>query len=490
VTETAAQPWLRLDPRMLLVHPIREVVRFLPVLVGILVAGGASGAGAWGALGVGIPVGLGMVRYLTTSYRISDARVELRRGLVQRHTLSTPTDRVRTVDLTATVAHRVLGLATVVIGTGSVATDADDRIELDGLPREAAAALRAQLLQSGTTAPGPAADASAPPAAAAVPVARFEPRWLWYAPFTGAGLVAAGALIGALTQVTETFDLRIDLTEDDLAAVTGLLVAGAVAAVAGFVVLLTVVGYLVVNGGFTLTREDRAWHIRRGLLTTRETSIDETRVAGVSRGEPAALRLARGARLSAIVTGLARSGEGGATLVPPAPRDTVAAAAAAVLGTAAPMTAPLRAHGPAATRRRYIRALLGSAPFALLPVGAVAAGAPAGLLVAAMVPVAAALALASDRARSLGHGLVDGFVIARSGSLQRHRAALATSHIIGWTFRDTWFQRRVGLATVDATTAGGTGRIGVPDIPVALAVDLADSATPGLISQFLEPAGK
>mgnify|MGYP006904091512 CR=1 FL=1 len=35
--------WQRLDPRMLLVHPVREVVKFLPVLLGVLVAGTATG---------------------------------------------------------------------------------------------------------------------------------------------------------------------------------------------------------------------------------------------------------------------------------------------------------------------------------------------------------------------------------------------------------------------------------------------------------------
>ena len=73
-------PWQRLDPRMLLVHPVTEIFKFLPVLVGLLVAGGASGTGPWALLGVGLPVGLGVVRYLTTTYRVTDARVELRRG--------------------------------------------------------------------------------------------------------------------------------------------------------------------------------------------------------------------------------------------------------------------------------------------------------------------------------------------------------------------------------------------------------------------------
>ena len=33
--------WQRLDPRMLLIHPIKELMRFLPVVVGIFIAGSA-----------------------------------------------------------------------------------------------------------------------------------------------------------------------------------------------------------------------------------------------------------------------------------------------------------------------------------------------------------------------------------------------------------------------------------------------------------------
>ena len=45
-----------------------------------------------------------------------------KRGLVNRHVLSTPLDRVRTVDLTASPIHRVLGLTTVRIGTGTASS--------------------------------------------------------------------------------------------------------------------------------------------------------------------------------------------------------------------------------------------------------------------------------------------------------------------------------------------------------------------------------
>ena len=127
--------WQRLDPRMLLVHPIREVIRFLPVLI-VFIAGSDRGADGerWQLLGVAIPIALGLLRYLTTSFRITGGRIELRRGLLNRHVLSTPVDRVRTVDLTSSLIHRLLGLTTVRIGTGTASTSDEDRLDLDGLP--------------------------------------------------------------------------------------------------------------------------------------------------------------------------------------------------------------------------------------------------------------------------------------------------------------------------------------------------------------------
>ncbi|HVK28923.1 MAG TPA: PH domain-containing protein, partial [Nocardioides sp.] len=334
-------PWQRLDPRMLLVHPITELFKFLPVLIGLLVAGGASGTGPWALLGVGFPVGLGVVRYLTTTYRVTDARVELRRGLLQRHNLSTPVDRVRTVDLTASPIHRVLGLAAIVIGTGSVASDDDERLLLDALPREQASALRARLLASPAThAPGAAGAADVVPEAV---VARFSPRWLWYAPFSGAVLVATGAVVGTTAPLLESVDLRI--SEDDLDVFSPAVVAALAVGVLLLVATLAVVGYLVVNGGFQLARQGATWHVRRGLLTQRETSIDVARLAGATIGEPAALRVARGRRVNAIVTGLRGSQQASTVLLPPAPHGTAVLTATAVLGDAAPVTGPLRPHG-------------------------------------------------------------------------------------------------------------------------------------------------
>ncbi|MEJ7794023.1 MAG: PH domain-containing protein [Nocardioides sp.] len=495
-TAPAETEWQRLDPRMMLVHPIRELMRFLPAMIGLFVAGAATGAGRWFQLAaVVIPIGLGLARYYTTRYRIHADRVELKRGLLSTHILSTPLDRVRTVDLTASPVHRVLGLATVRIGTGTAAKLGEDGLDLDGLPAERARALRAQLLTS--IAPSPAADPErgepAPVMGGERLVARFEPGWLRYAPFTSAGFVLVAGILGVASQVLDGLGLFDDL---DGAAIdrtlTGLgalvVLPTALLAIGLLVTLFSVLGYLVANGNFALshTLPDGSWHVRRGLLTTRETSLDDDRLRGVAIGEPWGLKLVRGGRLSAIVTGLDRSESGSSALLPPTPRALVNRVAADVIGTPGPVHAPLADHGSRARTRRYTRALLPALVIAAFPV-ALAVGTDLGwFAVLAVLPLLLGLGLGFDRARSLGHTLVDGWLVARSGSLLRKRELLATDAIIGWNLRSTWFQRRAGLATLVATTAGGSQSVTVLDVPEAAAVDVASAAVPGLLDQFSE----
>jgi putative membrane protein len=478
--------WQRLDRRMLLVHPVKEVGRYIVPLIVLVVFGrSSSDGGLWGLLALGIPVVLGLMRYVTTSYRLTSDRIELRRGLLNKRVLSTPLDRVRTVDLTASPIHRALALVTVRIGTGSSSSKGEDRLVLDGLSQVASARLRSALLHV-----SPSADPDAPLEAPARVVLRLDPSWVRFAPLTTSGLVVAGAVLGFLVQAVHTLQLSPDLHTDELARASwhgrALLVVGGAVGVLVVLCALAVAGYVVTNFGFVLshTRSDGSWHLRRGLFTTRETSLDDARVSGVTIGEPLGLRLARGGRLSAIVTGLGRKQAGGSLLVPPAPRTEVDRVAVEVLGLSAPVFGALRSHGPRAVRRRWTRALVPAAAIAaaaeLLTLevsGWFTFGAPLVLVLG--------VALAVDRARGLGHDLVDGHLVARSGSLDRRREALATPSVIGWNLRASWFQRRAGLTDLTATTAGGRQQVRVLDIPHGEAVALARSAQPGLLEQFL-----
>ncbi|OOL26569.1 hypothetical protein GQ85_44230 [Rhodococcus rhodochrous] len=81
----------------------------------------------------------------------------------------------------------------------------------------------------------------------------------------------------------------------------------------------------------------------------------------------------------------------------------------------------------------------------------------------------------------LGAGTQDAtaWLITRGGSLDRRRVSLEADGIIGWTVRQTFFQRRAGVATVVAATPAGTGRYAVVDLPAEQAWALVEAVTPG-----------
>ena len=60
--------------------------------------------------------------------------------------------------------------------------------------------------------------------------------------------------------------------------------------------------------------------------------------------------------------------------------------------------------------------------------------------------------------------------------------------MIGWTFRQSVFQRRAGVVTAEAVTAAGRGGYVVLDVAAGDAVALADATTPDLLRPFLADA--
>lgn len=505
----ASFPWRRLDPRMLLVHPAQEVIKFLPFVVGVFVLGNAGGGRNWWWQlgGVAVPVLLGVVRFLTTRYRVTPTQVELQRGLIGRKVLTARLDRVRAVELTSSPIYRILGLTKVEIGTASGGQD-DDKFALDGLPLLQARQLRVALLHrtpyaseedvdrhDDTSASTPAG-AAPPPSRASedVVLMRLDPGWVRYAPLTSSGNVVAAGLLALLAQAFERSDLGLLGGERVAALFTDSSLALVVLSVVlGFVVLgaaFAVLGYLATNWGFTLSRDvrGRSFHVRRGLLTSTEMSLERDRVRGVEVAEPLGLRLVGAGRLSAVVTGLSRSERSSTLLVPPAPREVVDAVGGQLIDDPLPLHLGLRRHGPAARRRRYARALIVAAVPA---VTVLALGVLAGLSWWAVLPalllLPVAALLAADRYRRLGHGLTEDHLVVRSGSLRGRRDVLQRSGIIGWNVRQSWFQRRAGLVTLVATTAAGRQAYAVVDILEPEAVALARSTSPMLLGEFLLP---
>ncbi|PUA82198.1 PH domain-containing protein [Nocardioides currus] len=502
--------WHRLSPRNLLINPVKVVGQFaVPAVIALVgVSQGDRGLPWWAAPFVVVgALALGAVPWLTTFYRTTPTQFQVRSGLLNKTMKTAPLDRVRSVDLEASLLHRVVGLSKVQVGTG---VD-DDRITLDSVSTEQAATLRQFLLarRAPTTVPSdqptgqpigqptgqPAGDgpvgtgelSGVPPEPGRV-LAEIDWAWLRFAPFSLARLVVLAAAVGALSQ----FGDQLPIADTAQSAwgwvhqfalylvVLGLLVGGLVSWV-----MVAVTGYVVQWWNMRLTREAGSLHLTAGLFTTRSITVEEQRVRGVEMKEPVLLRLVGGAELSTLATGV---GSGGVTaILPPCPVGVARDVGADVLETATPMGVPLVAHGPAARRRTWIRHLWGVLVVTAIPlVASIWVDLPWWLPVLVGVVSLALAGLGAEAAyRHLGHAATPDHVVVGSGELTRVRTVLEHDGIIGWVVHQTFFQRRLSLATLTATTAAGAERVVARDIPLPAAIRLADASTPGVLTAFL-----
>nr|WP_121011002.1 PH domain-containing protein [Saccharothrix australiensis] len=473
---------------MLIVRPLNEVLGLVPVFIGLLVLGKGE---TWRILlSVGVIVAIvlfGLLRWVTTRYRITTEQVELHTGLFVRKRLAVPRERIRTVDLTAKLGHRLFGLSAIRVGTGRHDQSDEDGLTLDAVSSAEAERLRVLLLTQAAPA-GAAEQAAEREERAGVVLSEWDTRWLRYAPLTLSGLVAVGAMAGLLGNYARELELEVFGPLEEAAHwvveqplwLTLSLFAGVVLVVAG---LGSVLVYVVQFWGYRLTREpDDTVRVRRGLLTTRSVSVAEQRLRGVEVAEPLLLRAGRGAHAKTVTTGLGRKGESN-LLLPPAPIAEAHRVSAAVLRQdTAPTTAPLRRHPVAALRRRLVRAIV---PVLVLT-GVLAWFAPSWTWQVSLALLPLAALLGWDRYRSLGHALTGRHLVARQGSVVRETVALQRTGIIGWRVSRSFFQRRSGLVTMTATTAAGDGAYHVVDVAEGDGLALADDAVPDLVRPFLE----
>lgn len=490
-------PWLRLDKRMLLIHPVTELVRLLPVLLLYLVLGSQSGTHVWGLIVVVLLVGAAILRWFTTGYRIGSDDVQLRRGLFQKKVLSIPRGRIRSVDVRAGPLHRLLGLSILTVGTGQQKSDKADSFELNALASNLVPALREELLAgTGRTVGVDPVAVTEPAVTPEREIAHFRTGWVRFAPFTATGIVVVGAGFGLVFQSGFAGDIASSPALDDTYQAVlrlGIVVAVVVAAALLLVVssIVSVVRYLVVYGNLSVTDDGTRLRVGHGLLSTRHTTLDRDRLRGATLRRPLVLRWARGARLDAVMTGVSASEKESSLLLPPAPlpaaRHTMDDVLAG-LPESAPATVTLQKHGPAALRRRLTRAVgpVLLVAVALLVVRSTGRDVPIAAWIGVALLVVAAVALALDRYAALGHRAHPGVLITEHGSLDRRRVVLDTDGVVAWGVRQTFFQRRAGVATIVAATAAGTGRYTVLDVPADHAWSIVESAQPGAGDVWVE----
>ena len=481
--------WQRLSPRMLLVHPVHELLRELPWLIGAIVLGSTTGNQSWTLAVLAYTVVIGVARWVTTSYRIDadpqSGQLQLRTGLLHRKVLSLPLNRIRSVQSDARLLHRLMGLAVVRVSTGQEAKGENgsgvfelNAVEVDQVPR-----LRAILLAD---AGQPAEAAIGEPSMASGVLARWQPSWLRYSPLSVSGLLSLAAAAGVVYESGFAGPLQHSRLAESGVAIAQRLgtantveVVGAVILVAS--VLLAVLRSLLTYGNLVLLRQADVLHLRHGLLRLRERAYDMSRLRGGTLRQPLLVRVFGGARLDAVMTGVHGAGEA-SVLLPPCPAAIAESVLIELVGDRDVVTGPLRGHGRRAAARRWTRAmglpvLIGVA----LAVATAAVGksvVPVWVWPAWIALTAWCALLAADRVSALGHRVQDGWLVIRAGSVERRRDCLATAGIISWTVRQSPFQRRSKVATLVAATAAGIKRYPLIDVPEDLAWAVAAEASP------------
>lgn len=460
--------WQRLDRRTITASTVLAAgalaAAAVPAAIGMLLGGLALGWVLLWCVG-GLIVGTvatavtEAVRLAVTRYRVDVHRIERRVRLLASSTTSIATDRVRSVEIAADLVQRRMGIATVKLSSGE--TDGS-RLTLGALDLRTAEELRRRLLADRAS-----ADSSE--------IARVDPGWVRYAPASLMTPLFGLVAVGVVFQVADWFRAvpvmlawiwdRVHDVPIPLLALAVILIALLVGTVVSAVI------FIENWWGMRLDHHrDGSLEMRRGLLVGRHTTLDGSRIRGVTLHEPPGFRLLGAARLDVVAIGVGiGKDEDGKTkpspaLIPASPRDVPAAVAHSVLGAELPTA--FRAHPPAARRRRLVRAALSTV--ALVAIALVPALIWSWLwwipLATLLAVGALAMWIALDNFRGLGHSVEDTQVALRKGSILRRTDVLTRDGLLGWNLRRTPFQRRAGLVTLIATSAGGSGAFRLPDV--------------------------
>jgi putative membrane protein len=474
----------RTSPWILLVHTVtfRQARAFVPALIPLVAATGFGGGRTTVVL---LAVGITLLSLATAAltwwrftYADGPSAVVVTRGLLARSVRTVPNDRIRGVEIETPLVHRLFGLVRVRIDAAAGAVDKDEELVVDGVPRAEADRLRTAVLtrRTGTAAADGVVEGTPPDEV----VARFDHRWLLYAPLVGSYLAVPVAAVGASFRLLDEVGRGVRPEIGDLPLAGGW--ALALGAAGGLLLLLAagaVVGAALVNWRFSLVRRGGSLIAVRGLVTRRHTELEIDRIRGCTIAEGLGMRWVKAARVSALVTGLGDAARRG-QLLPLGPRAEAWRLGRQLVDD----PGPLIPHPPAARRRRIVRAVAAGLLVAAVGLGLTIASGWWGILAGGLVLTVLGVPLGLGRYGSLGHAAGPASFTVRSGWLVREQAVLQRRAVVGWRVRQSFFQRRAGLATVVACVGAGTGGYAALDMAADEVAAFTAAASDGWAAEF------
>ncbi len=417
-----------------------------------------------------------IIRQLQLTYTFTPAELVIREGVLRRRTRHIPYRRIQNVETVQRPLARWLGVAEARLQTGGgqepeavlrvLALPAIDELRERIAQRRAAEGLAAPLASD------PSSAASAPPL---LQLSLREAAL--YGLLRGRGLLMVAAVLGALLQYADNLGVELRperlvplaaeaLPHEGLAANPWLR-----AAVVAFLALALILGLRVLGmvagvlrlGGFVLIADGDLLRSRYGLLTRYAVAIPRHRIQLLAIESKPLHRLLERASVRAVTAASfarERGRVGAQWLAPIIDRGRVAELVEQALPGAASDGLVWRGMAPAAVRRlrwRYLALAL------LLPLLLVPNLGP-GALLGWLLTVPWAWWAAGRVAGAFGYAWHDGFLAVKRGFITRELWLTRVARVQAVVRRKGLIDRRWGMATVFADTAGGeTGpRIEIP----------------------------
>jgi len=406
-----------------------------------------------------VMLAIAFVRYLRFDYRLEGTTLVVRGGVFVRTTRTMPADRVQQVTRNQKLRHRVLGVAEVLVEVAGAGSEPD--VSLSVVAQEEAERIRVRL-QDARRAVG-----AAPPAPDRVAFEQPNESLVRWAAISSPlfMLPAVGAVVGALgdaIDIERAWGWLPDGSQLWFIVVAGLLgLAGATA--------INVIRFYELR----LVQTDDNLRLEYGLLTHRRLELPTDRVQAIVTKRSPAGRLSRTVGLTAH--NASSGGDATNSYLPAVPREQQPQLVE-LLFPRVNVAAPIVGHPRPALRRSVFR---WTRPV-LLIVGVVWIALRTSWVPALFLLVIPAAALGVRAWRVLGHGENADVVLARRGAITDQTVAVRKGRVQSTSIQANWFQRRLGLATMQIEVAQPLGKVVVRDMDAAeasaVAVRLAEGA--------------
>ncbi len=445
-------------------HPLTVALGFGGVGLGVAYSLALDGVNPLGLL-IGMSSGFRLVHWWFHSYELRVDDMVVTAGVFRRREQVVPYQRVQQVDLHRGLLAQLLGLAEVRIDT---AGSAAGHVALTYLDHAGAQTVRDWVLMRRaelalvprSIAPDVAQGSPPPRAPPARPAVVYS--------LTPAQLAAAGAtstvpMVAIATAVLMSPLALGSLVAGDrpLAALGALAVA--VAIVVG-VVAFSALGHLLTFARYRLEVTGDELRVDYGLLEVQHLSVPRARIQYVSILDNP-LRRALGAVSLTMHSAAPGNDNPSRCTIVWLPREQVPEVLAFALGVPPRVDSwlpELTPRPPAARRRAIVRRTgvlaLGAlvATFAWYPAGA-----------ASLLAVAAGVPWGRRAHARAGHAVASGVIVLSSGVVAHHVQIVPVGRLQSARTLASWFQRRVGVATLALDVAGASPRLMDVDEPIA-----------------------